>query len=278
MSGGVRGRGACGAAALEVRGPVRDARGAASTAPHPPPCCLTSFTSYHLMPEASRRDAARAVTGRVFPFRSGGASAASARAPRGEAPALVRRAPRGASGPPWRRALPRLLLFSDPVRLPDPRSAARRLPPGAAVVARARAGDPGRVGGSGAPAAARAAGGRRRARGAPLPRGVARAGPAPRGGAAALPARPPLPRRAVAAAAARGGGTGWEASHAPGGCARTPVVLSPVFPTASHPGAAALGPLPLGPWPGARGGACPWWRWAACAGATPGASRPGPPA
>ncbi|CAA9283881.1 MAG: hypothetical protein AVDCRST_MAG08-4033, partial [uncultured Acetobacteraceae bacterium] len=48
--------------------------------------------------------------------------------------AAVRRL-RGAPSP-RRRAFPRLFLFSDPVRLPDPRGAALHLPRGAAVVAR----------------------------------------------------------------------------------------------------------------------------------------------
>ena len=147
---------------------------------------------------------------------------------------------------------PRLYLFSDPVRLPDPRAAAARLPAGAAVVARGLA-----------PAMLRdLATLARRRRLVLLVAGDGRL--ALRHGAGLH-----VPdRRAVAGLLAflRGrrdrGLTLTVAAHGQAGLARgrrlraDAVVLSPVFPTASHPGAAALGPLR---WAAlaARGGARP---------------------
>ncbi len=143
---------------------------------------------------------------------------------------------------PRQSLLPRLFLLSDPVRLPDPRNAARDLPPGTAVVARGLA-----------PAVlaelAALARGRRLAL---LVAGDGRTAlrhcaglhvPDRRPAAGLLPFL--LARRRVA---------GWRlpltaAAHGRQGIARArrlradAVVLSPVFPTASHPGAAALGPL-----------------------------------
>lgn len=156
---------------------------------------------------------------------------------------VVRRAPRGASGPPWRRALPRLLLFSDPVRLPDPRSAARRLPPGAAVVARGLAP---------ATLAALAVLARRR-RLVLLVAGDGRAALRFRAGLH-VPDRRPAAGLLPFLLARRSRTGRWRppllaAAHGLGGIARArrlradAVVLSPVFPTASHPGAAALGPF-----------------------------------
>lgn len=152
-----------------------------------------------------------------------------------------------------RPGLPRLLLFSDLARLPDPRAAAAGLPAGAAVVARGLA-----------PAVlAGLAGQVRRRRLRLLVAGSGRlalslgAGlhvPDRRGTAGLLAfllarrGRRPRPLLSVAA-------------HGRAGLARARrlradlVVLSPVFPTLSHPGAPALG----------------LWRWVALAA---GAGRP----
>jgi thiamine-phosphate pyrophosphorylase len=157
---------------------------------------------------------------------------------------------RGVSGA---HALPRLFLFSDPVRLPDPRSAARRLPPGAAVVARGL--EPEVLSALAAVA--------RRRRLAMLVSGDGRA--ALRHGAGLhVPDRRPvagiLPlllarrcrhrrqHRCRRAAAARppiltAAAHGWRGVARARRLGADAVVLSPVFPTASHPGAPALGLL-----------------------------------
>lgn len=147
---------------------------------------------------------------------------------------------RGGGAP---RPLPRLFLFSDPVRLPDPRAAARRLPPGAAVVARGLA-----------PAAlAELAASARPRRLALLVAGDGRAALRHRAGLH-LPDRRPAAGLLPFLLARRRAGPGRRplltaAAHGRAGIARAKrlradaVVLSPVFPTESHPGAAALGPL-----------------------------------
>jgi thiamine-phosphate pyrophosphorylase len=149
-------------------------------------------------------------------------------------------------GPP----LPRLWLVSDPRRLPDPRAAAARLPRGAAVLARGLA--PAVLSGLAALARRRglrllvAGDGRlalRHAAGLHLPDRP--------GGAQHLAAFLLAWRRR------RGAGRPLlsAAAHGRAGLARArwlgadAVLLSPVFPTESHPGAPALGP----------------WRWAALA-------------
>lgn len=148
-----------------------------------------------------------------------------------------------------RGALPRLYLFSDPQRLPDPRAAAARLPPGAAVVARglppallvslARLARQRRlvllVAGDGRAAL-------RHARGL-------RAGlhlPDRRGSAGLVPFLLARRARGLLLTVAAHGRAGLARGRRLGADA---VILSPVFPTASHPGAPALGP----------------WRWAALA-------------
>jgi thiamine-phosphate pyrophosphorylase len=138
---------------------------------------------------------------------------------------------------PWR--LPRLWLLSDPLRLPDPRAAAARLPPGAAVVARGLA--PGVLAGLAAVA--------RRRRLLLLVAGEGRL--ALRHGAGLLlpDRRPTTGLPAFLAARRRHGLVLLAAAHGRAGLARArqlgadAVLLSPVFPTASHPGAPALGPL-----------------------------------
>lgn len=175
--------------------------------------------------------------GRAFPT---GRGAALKRPPPGLAAAARR-----LRGPP--SAVPRLFLFSDPARLPDPRGAARRLPPGAAVVARGLA--PAVLDGLAALA--------RQRRLALLVAGDGRAALRHRAGLH-VPDRDGTPgvlpfllscrrRRAP-----RSGGPPrllTAAAHGRRGLARArrlgadAVILSPVFPTASHPGAAALGPL-----------------------------------
>ncbi|MQX36494.1 thiamine phosphate synthase [Roseospira navarrensis] len=146
------------------------------------------------------------------------------------------------------RDLPRLWLVSDPVRLPDPASTLARLPRGAGLIWRPY----------GLPWADALTQGRRLRRlsrrrgvvflvagdvrlaaavgadGLHLPEGLARQG-------VAAPAL--LWRRAAA------GRVLSAACHGPRALARAAAlgadmaVLSPVFPTASHPGAATLGPL-----------------------------------
>uniref|UniRef100_UPI001081BD9B thiamine phosphate synthase n=1 Tax=Crenalkalicoccus roseus TaxID=1485588 RepID=UPI001081BD9B len=126
----------------------------------------------------------------------------------------------------------------------DPRAAAARLPPGAAVVARGLA--PGVLAGLAALA--------RRRRLRLLVAGDGRL--ALRHGAGLhLPDRPGVPGLLPFLLARRRGLPLSAAAHGRAGLARgrrlaaDAVILSPVFPTASHPGAPALGP----------------WRWAALA-------------
>ncbi|GGC27904.1 hypothetical protein GCM10011504_02600 [Siccirubricoccus deserti] len=138
---------------------------------------------------------------------------------------------------PWR--LPGLWLLSDPRRLPDPRAAAARLPPGAAVVARDLA--PAVLAGLAAVA--------RRRRLLLLVAGEGRL--ALRHGAGLLlpDRRPTTGLPAFLAARRRHRLVLLAAAHGRAGLARArrlgadAVLLSPVFPTASHPGAPALGPL-----------------------------------
>lgn len=136
------------------------------------------------------------------------------------------------------RVLPRLWLVSDPARLPDPVAAAARLPRGAGVLARGVA-----------PAALAALAGLCRRRGLVLlvggdGRAALRAGAglhvadraATRGLLAFLRARRP---GALLSVAVHG-----RAGIARGRRLRADLaLLSPAFPTASHPGAPALGPL-----------------------------------
>ncbi|MBB5695207.1 thiamine phosphate synthase [Muricoccus pecuniae] len=138
------------------------------------------------------------------------------------------------------RAVPPLWLLSDARRLPDPRAAARRLPPGSAVLARDPA--PGLL----APLARLA----RQRRLLLLLSGDGRGALALRAGLH-LPDRRPA-RGLLPFLIARRGGRGpllSVAAHGRAGFARARrlgadlVLLSPVFPTASHPGAPALGPL-----------------------------------
>lgn len=159
-----------------------------------------------------------------------------------EAARLAARARRLA--PPRRRGrcLPALWLVSDPVRLPDPLAAAARLPRGAGVLARGAA-----------PAVlARLAALARRRGLAVLVAGDGRAALSVKAGLH-LPDRRPargllpflLARRsgapgAVLTVAAHGG----AAAVARGRRLRPDLAfLSPIFPTRSHPGAPALGPL-----------------------------------
>jgi thiamine-phosphate pyrophosphorylase len=146
---------------------------------------------------------------------------------------------RGARG----GALPPLFLFSDPVRLPDPRNAARLLPAGgAAVVARGLA--PEVLAGLAVVA--------RQRRLALLVAGDGRAALRFRAGLH-LPDRRPasgvLPFLLARRRRRRAALPLTAAAHGRRGIARArqlradAVVLSPVFPTLSHPGAAALGPL-----------------------------------
>ena len=133
--------------------------------------------------------------------------------------------------------MPRLWLLSDPVRLPDPRAAAARLPRGSAVVAR----------GMSPPAALLALAALCRRRGLRLlVAGDGRA--ALRLGAGLhLPERP-TPGLLAFLRARRPGALLSLAVHGRRGLARgrrlraDAVLISPIFPTASHPGARALGP------------------------------------
>jgi thiamine-phosphate pyrophosphorylase len=141
------------------------------------------------------------------------------------------------------RRLPPLILMTDAVRLPDPEAAIARLPRGAAVILRHRdAAERGRL--------ARRLAAPCRRRGLTLIIAAdARLADAVRAGGLHL-----------SEAMLRHGGRGWRlwrrpgwlvtaAAHSPAairaaaGAGVDAVLLSPVFPTASHPAAAALGPL-----------------------------------
>lgn len=136
--------------------------------------------------------------------------------------------------------VPRLVLLSDAARLPDPRAAAARLPRGAAVVARGTA--PGVLA-----SLARLC----RARGLRLLVGAEGRTALAVGAGLHVPDRAPvrgllpvlLRRRARRRPALS------CAAHGRAGVARARrlgadwLLLSPAFPTASHPGAPALGPL-----------------------------------
>lgn len=148
------------------------------------------------------------------------------------------------------RPLPPLILMTDSRRLPDPLAAAADLPRGSAVILR-HYDAPDRAG-----LARRLAGICRRrgillliaadwrlavasgANGVHLPEGMARRGPCAWG--AGAPHRPGFLVTAAAhspAAIARAARAGADA-----------VLLSPVFATASHPGAETLGPLKFVRW------------------------------
>ena len=138
--------------------------------------------------------------------------------------------------------LPRLWLFSDPLRLPDPRLAMAALPRGAGVVARGLA--PGLL----APVAllARRRGLRLLIAGdgrAALALGVGLHLPDRRESAGLLPfliARRAGPGNLILSMAAHGGQPGAARARRLGvEC----LFLSPLFPTQSHPGAPALGVL-----------------------------------
>jgi thiamine-phosphate pyrophosphorylase len=138
-------------------------------------------------------------------------------------------------------ALPRLWLLSDPARLPDPRAAAARLPRGAGVLARGAA-----------PAVLAGLARLCRQRGLVLlVGGDGRAALRHRAGLH-LPDRAPA-RGTLPFLAARRGGARFAlvsvAVHGRRGIARGRRLgaelgfVSPAFPTASHPGAPALGPV-----------------------------------
>jgi len=148
-------------------------------------------------------------------------------------------------------------LVSDARRLPDPRAAAARLPRGAGVLARDLA--PGLLRPLAAIARRRGlvlavAGDGRAALGLRIRLGAGtRAGPGA-GLGLHLPDRRPATGLLPVLLARRGGGGPIlsVAAHGMRGMARARrlradlVILSPVFPTASHPGAPALGPLRWG--------------------------------
>ena len=146
--------------------------------------------------------------------------------------------------------LPPLILLTDEKRLADPSTALAGLPPGAAVILRHT------------PATDRVALARRlklacRRCGLRL---IIAAGPGDRGLAGALAARigadgVHLPERLVRRARLRR--PGWlvtAAAHGPAGLYRArragadAALLSPVYPTASHPHAPTLGPLRFAAW------------------------------
>lgn len=145
---------------------------------------------------------------------------------------------------------PRLLLVSDEIRLPDPLAAMRRLPPGAGVILRHYGID--RRGNLGKAVAALA----RRRRLVLLVAGDWRL--AAELGADGLHLPEGMARHGLLA-----GALGWVrrrrclllvACHGPMALDRAKVLgahaalLSPVFPTASHPGVATIGPVRFGLW------------------------------
>lgn len=135
--------------------------------------------------------------------------------------------------------LPRLYLLSDPARLPDPRAAAARLPAGAAVLARGL--PPGVLAGLAALARRRrlrllVAGEGRLA----LRHGAGLHLPDRRASTGLLPFLLARRQRPLLLTVAAHGRAGLARARRLGADA---VLLSPVFPTASHPGAPALGPL-----------------------------------
>ncbi|MBL6078034.1 thiamine phosphate synthase [Belnapia sp. T18] len=138
---------------------------------------------------------------------------------------------------PW--AGPRLVLVSDPVRLPDPRALAARLPPGAAVLARGLA--PGVTEGLAAIARRRRlrllVGGDGRLA---LRLGAGLHLPDREGVAGLLPFLRARRGRHLLLTAAVHGRPGLARARR---LAVDAVVVSPVFPTRSHPGARGLGPL-----------------------------------
>jgi thiamine-phosphate pyrophosphorylase len=138
-----------------------------------------------------------------------------------------------------RPGLPNLYLLSDPVRLPDPHEAAARLPRGAAVLARGLA--PGVLAGLAAIARQRhlllvVAGDGRLA----LRHGAGLHLPDRRSTAGLLPFLLARRRRPLLLTLAAHGRPGLARARRLGADA---VLLSPVFQTASHPGAPALSPL-----------------------------------
>lgn len=145
---------------------------------------------------------------------------------------------------------PRLLLVTDPHRLPDPVAVAERLPPGAAIVLR-HYDDPRR-----AALAARLAAVARRRRLVLMVAGDWRL--AARVGAAGLHLPEFQARTAVLAPllgwCRRRGRRVAVACHGPAALARAArlkadwAVLSPVFPTASHPGATGIGAVRFALW------------------------------
>jgi len=157
----------------------------------------------------------------------------------------------GGPGARDRRGLPVLWLVSDPVRLPDPRAAAARLPRGAGVLARGAA--PGVLAGLAALC-------RRRGL-ALLVGGFPRVALRHRAGLHLADRAPPAGLAAFLRA--RGGGAPGAllsaAVHGRAGLARARrlradlAFVSPAFPTASHPGAPALGPYR---WAGLARAAC----------------------
>jgi len=149
-----------------------------------------------------------------------------------------------------RWAGPTLILVTDEVRLPDPLAAAAALPPGSGVLLR-HYGDPARAARADALAALC-----RRRRLVLLVAGDWRL--AARLGAAGLHLPEGLARHGVLAPA-----LGWcrrrralltVAAHSPRALGRAAALgadaalLSPVFPSRSHPGAPVVGPLRLGLW------------------------------
>lgn len=148
----------------------------------------------------------------------------------------------------WARAVkarrgaraPTLWLFTDPLRLPDPRPAVARLPKGGAGVILRHDADPAR------PALARALARLCRVRRLALVvAGDARlaaalgAGLHIRDGRRPGPNRPPRRRGALLTSSAHDASSLRRALRQGADL----VFLSPVFPTASHPGVRALGPL-----------------------------------
>lgn len=145
-------------------------------------------------------------------------------------------------------SLPALILMTDPVRMPDPLAAAATLPAGSAVILR-HYGEPDRADLASALAALC-----RQRRLKLLIAGDARLGAAVGAAGVHLPEHVVADRRVWSLPQARPDWLVTAAAHSPAAITRAAaagidaVLVSPVFPTASYPGAPTLGALRFTAW------------------------------